>query len=225
MTAKNRKARTARTPNSSPLWNKLTRSQRSIGLAVTIAAVVLVVGFIYARGHIHAASDSLATDTVSTVDTTTFDGVLNTSSYNKSLCETWGSFCANTSSFNIGIKVREHTPGRTVGWQNDGGTFCFKGNCYVTGVLKFVDQTDRCMVMNPDSSTDLFVEVNKCSDVSGVTWAAGQINGHDVFINRRATFAKNSFYMLSARSVDDNIFYVEPLGKDGWFQKFYFGHK
>lgn len=129
------------------------------------------------------------------------------------MCESFDPthYCAGSLSLNYTASVNETIGGRNMQFTPDGGKYLG----YDTGTLTLTGGTNTCMVADISSGV---VEVNKCSGISGVTWALEPINGHDHFINRWFTDHNNFTEFFSGTGNGDA--YIVGADGIGYYQAF-----
>jgi hypothetical protein len=135
------------------------------------------------------------------------------------ICESFGSFCVGSANLDLFTAVTERNPGRDFTLIPLGTNF----DGFPTFDIVFSADPSKCVAAANNLSD---VVIHPCNGGEGVVWARNhQTNGHDRWINRRATEAACSSVTTCAEqelSGRDNgtQFILRAEGTAGLFQQF-----
>ena len=135
------------------------------------------------------------------------------------MCETSGDQCVGSTGLDYGDHVNEvNSPGRTMDWSPDGGTYTIGGTSYATGTLVFTGGSDKCA--QQVGNGPFVVNVGHCSGVTGNVWyRISDGGGVDFFGNRNVSNIQGAKWVLAGFNSNGSHFIVDLKGS-GTFQRF-----
>jgi hypothetical protein len=112
------------------------------------------------------------------------------------------SFCLGASSLTSGTSILERTPGRTLSFVSNGGTF----QGHQTGTLKFTGASNACAVDNP--ATDVTAVLVAGCSAAGSNWAqVSEGNGQFEYINVAVSNVAGFDEYLSGLGIEGHMFF------------------